>query len=327
MPRLLCFQMSSIARFAAVVGMATVAATSFHIAKVRAADIISIAGTTSGATLHTLAVATADLFTKELPELTAVPETGGSVSNMRLLQQDAIDMSVAGMPVPTFAALGVGPFEGPVDIKLGWIHGITTIHLIANDDSGIETIADLKGKRLAYGAAGSGVAAIFDPILRAHGLDPATDIQKAYLGPGEAIEALQNGQIEAAFAFSGVPGGRIQAAAAQNGIKFVRMNVEKTLETATSENVHLVATTIPNGTYEGVDEDVETVGVAIVTVINRNMDPALVQKMAALIEQNVDRLVQATPAAEGTRIATEKDAAEMRIPLHPGIAAYWEAKK
>ena len=135
----------------------------------------------------------------------------GSVDNINAILSGLRDSGFAQSDVAYWASTGTGTMEGkPPAEDLRTIAALFPehIHLIALKDSGINSVADLKGKRVSLDEPGSGTRVDAQMILEANGL-AVSDVQAEDLKPGPAAEALRNGKIDAFFIVAGYPTGSV----------------------------------------------------------------------------------------------------------------------
>src|SRR5918995_1880438 len=135
----------------------------------------------------------ADLLNKKLKVAASPQSTTASVDNMKLIRDGKADLAFVLADTAYDAVNGKGSFatETKADAKSLAVLYNNFTHVIVKDDSAIKTIADLKGKRVSMGAAGSGTEIIGNRTLEAYGLDPAKDIQRERLGVADSAPPLQ----------------------------------------------------------------------------------------------------------------------------------------
>src|SRR6266545_4057958 len=147
----------------------------------------------------------ADLLNKKLKVAASPQSTTASVDNMKLIRDGKADLAFVLADTAYDAVQGKGTFAPPetkADAKALAVLYNNFTHVIVRDDSPIKTIADLKGKRVNTGAAGSGTEIIANRTLEAYGLDPAKDIERQRTGVADAAAQLKDNKIDA-FVWSG----------------------------------------------------------------------------------------------------------------------------
>ena len=180
-------------------------------AQVETTKLLMATGGTGG-TYYPLGGGMANVWNDTIANLNVtVQSTGASVENIRLLAAGETELAMA-MNGPAIRAVsGTGEWEGkPVDniAAIGVIYP-EIMQIVAPKDSGIVTVADLKGKRVSVGPPGSGTASAALKILEAHGLDPDQDINKFQDTFADAARKIKDGQLDASFAVMAVPAASI----------------------------------------------------------------------------------------------------------------------
>jgi len=164
----------------------------------------------------------ASLISKNIPNVDANAEvTAASVDNMKLLQAGKADLTFSYTDVLYDAYLGQGAFKetGKVPARSLAVLFATLSHVVVSDESGIKTLADLRGKRVSVGAAGSGTEVLAKRLLEAVGIDPDTDFRRERLGVAESANAMKDKKLDAFFWGGGLPTAAILDLAATPGQK------------------------------------------------------------------------------------------------------------
>ena len=216
---------------------------------------------------------------------------------------------------------GTGEFEGgAIDAcALGILYTNFT-QLVASSESGIATVADLEGKRVSLGEAGSGTEIIGLRILEAAGLDPDSDIDRAQLGVAETVDALRDGTLDAGFWSGGLPTGALVDYASTRDMVLVPTG-EFVGDLQGTYGEYYLDSEIPADVYEGQAEAIAVVGVPNVLVVNTSMDEGLQEQLIALLFEHKDDLVAVHPAAEELDQETAGDVAFMDV--CPGAQTFY----
>ena len=173
---------------------------------------INIATGGTAGTYFPLGGAMAEILNDNIPGVNATAEaTNASVANVNLLNGGSVQLAFIQNDISYYAAEGVEMFE---DNQVSNLQALATLYpetvqIITLDKSGIKSVADMKGKRVAVGAAGSGVEANARQILAANGIT-YEDINVQYLSFAEAANGLKDGNIDAGFITAGFPTAAIQ---------------------------------------------------------------------------------------------------------------------
>jgi len=284
---------------------------------------INIASGGTAGTYFPLAGGMADIWNKNVAGVNATAQsTGASVANVNLLRDNKVDVIFAQNDVVYYAANGTELFDGN---QYADIRGMTTLYpetiqIVTLEDKGIDTVADLKGKKVAVGAAGSGTEANARQILEAAGIT-YDDIKAQYLSFSEAASNLKDGNIDAAFLTAGFPTAAVQDIAAQHDVKLVAVE-EAMADKLIADYPFYTKMVVPAGTYSGFDIDVETVSVKAMLAVSASLDEELVYNMVKALYDNPDRLTAAHK--KGAMITPDTGLDGMSIDLHPGAQKYFD---
>jgi len=289
---------------------------------------VSIASGGTGGTYYPLAGAMAGIWNDGIKGMNAAAQTtGASVANVNLLREGKADVIFVQNDIAYYAVNGLELFKDKAfpDMKGMAILYPETCQLIVLANSGIQNVAGLKGKKVAVGAAGSGVEANARQIMAAAGVTYA-DIQVQYLSFNEAASNLKDGNIDAAFLTAGHPTAAVQDISATKAINVVKID-DTIVAKLQSTYPFYTKTTIPAGTYKGVDADTQTVAVQAMLAVSAKLDAAVVEKMLQTMyaAAGSERLT-AAHAKAGAMITLQNAQAGMSLPLHAGAEKFYGKK-
>ena len=295
----------------------------FFAPQAMAAEFINVlTGGTSGV-YYPLGVALTQIYGKAMPDVkTSVQATKASAENLNLLQ--AARGEVAFTLGDTYSAAYTGNeeagFKAPLD-KLRTIAAIypNYIHFLASADSGIASLADLKGKRVSVGAPKSGTELNSRSILKAAGLSYEDLGKVEYLGYSESVELIKNRQLDATLLSSGLGVAAVRDLA--TAIKMVVIPIPAEVVTKIGDLSYSPGV-IPANTYNGQTADVPTVAVQNYLVTHTGAPTETVYKMTKVMFENLDAMVAAHAAAKAIDKATAGKGAP--VPLHPGAEKYYK---
>ena len=279
-------------------------------------------GGTAG-TYYPIGGAMAEILNKMIPGMNASAQsTGATVANINMLKEGSVDLAIVQNDITYYAANGIEMFK---DKKVDNLRGIATLYpetcqIITLDKSGIKSVAELKGKRVAVGAAGSGVEANARQILSAYGIT-YDDIQVQYLSFGEAASALKDNNVDAAFITAGYPTAAVQDIASQNKVRLLPVDPDKA-DALIAKYPFYTKTTIPAGTYAGFEVDVPAISVMAMLVATDKVDDALGYDITKALFTNLDKLKNAH--AVGKMISKEGAQKGMPIKLNAGAEKYFK---
>ena len=189
-------------------------------------------------------------------------------------------------------------------------------------DPAIKSVADLKGKKVSIGAAGSGVYFNAVDILAAAGLTEK-DIQPQYQSFADSADALKDGKIDAAFIVAGAPTPAIQELCTTAKAYLVPVDgdvAKKLMETSPYYTTYK----IPAKTYDGQEKEVTTVTVKATLIVSASASEDDVYNITKAIFDNVDAITEAH--AKGAELSIENATDGITVPFHAGAAKYFKEK-
>src|SRR5438132_2855755 len=216
----------------------------------------------------------ADMLTKKMKVAASAQSTPASVDNMKLIRDGKADLAFTLADTAYDAVKGLNRFAPPeakADAKTIAVMYSNYDHLVAKAGAGINTVTDLKGKRVSIGAAGSGTETKAIRVLEAYGLNATTDIQPQRLNAQDSADALRDGKVDAFFFDGGLPTGAVSDLANSTSIKLIDQTDAIAKMNAKYGNFYF-AGKIPKGTYKGQDADVVTAGTTNALVVPATRD-------------------------------------------------------
>jgi len=268
----------------------------------------------------------ADMLSKKMKVAASPQTTPASVDNMKLIRDGKADLAFTLADTAYDAINGKGRFAPPeakVDAKTIAVMYSNYMHIAAKAGSGINTVADLKGKRVSIGAAGSGTETKGIRILEAYGLNATTDIQPQRLNAQDSADALRDGKVDAFFFDGGLPTGAVSDLANSTSIKLIDQTDAIAKMNAKYGNFYF-AGKIPKGTYKGNDADVVTAGTANLLVVPSSFDAAFVKAILTAMFDNQADLVLVHPEAKNLKLDTATQGSP--IDFHPGAIDFYKSK-
>ncbi|MCG4452842.1 TAXI family TRAP transporter solute-binding subunit [Pseudomonas sp. MMS21-TM103] len=303
--------------------LAAAAALTASTAAFAAPTFINIlTGGTSGV-YYPIGVALSQLYSTGIDGAkTSVQATKASVENLNLLQSGRGELALALGDSVADAWNGVedAGFKTPLK-KLRAIAGTypNYIQIVANKESGIATLADLKGKRISVGAPKSGTELNARAIFAAAGLSYDDMAKVEFLPYAESVELIKNRQLDATLQSSGLGMAAIRDLAATLPINFVAIPADVTAKIG---NAAYQPAMIPAGTYDGQDVDIATVAIKNILVSHEDVSEEVAYQMTKLMFDNLERLGNAHSAAKDIKL--DGAAKSLPIPLHPGAERFYK---
>lgn len=247
--------------------------------------------------------------------------TKGSQENIRRLQQDELELGLSNAAISYFAARGEAGWNEEYDIRAIATLAPNVAMFITRADSGIQNIADLKGKRVITGPAGAGFQMFIEPILAEHGL-AWDDITSLNATQTDSVDQLADGSADAAFLGGAVPTGSISQATSTFDVHFIPFE-PKIRETLIEKYPFFHPATIPAGTYKNLDEDFPGLNVGSMHLITSgSQDEELMYQITKTIWENREEIAAQHPAGKALNPANV--ARDTGIDYHPGAIRYYQ---
>ena len=284
---------------------------------------INIATGGTAGTYYPIGGAMAEILNKAIPGMNASAQsTGATVANINMLKEGSVDLAIVQNDITYYAVNGTEMFK---DKKVENLRGIAALYpetcqIVTLESTGIKSIADLKGKRVAVGAAGSGAEANARQILEAYGIT-YDDIDEQFLSFGEAASALKDGNVDAAFVTAGFPTAAVQDITSQNKVRLLPIEADKA-DALIAKYPFYTKTKIPAGTYAGFDEEVPGSSVMAMLVATDKVDEKLGYDITKALFDNIEKLQAAHSAAKQITKESAKDG--MSIELNAGAERYYK---
>lgn len=248
--------------------------------------------------------------------------TGGSLENLRRLESSEVQLAMSNSTITWSAVRGEEGFDKTYDVKAVMTLFPLVAMFVTREGSGVESIQDLKGKRVAVGPEGAGFEYFIRPILRAHGLT-YDDFEDVYGGMQTTVGYLQDESIAATFLGGGLRASSITNAASTMDIKLVPYG-EQQRQQLIADIPSFSGMTVPAETYKGQTEDFAGLNVGSAHLIVRSdASEEFVRKVVKIIYENREQIAE--KHAAGRSITPENVVRNTGVDFHPGaIAAYKE---
>ncbi|HJV46657.1 MAG TPA: TAXI family TRAP transporter solute-binding subunit [Bacillota bacterium] len=279
---------------------------------------------TGGATgpYDTIGAALAKVYKNQLGYNATVRPTDGSVENVKLLESKKADLAFAMSDVASFALMGQEDFKinGPnQNIKAVAGLYLNYVQIVTLGESHIQSVFDLKGKRVGVGAPNSGVELNARMILEGHGIT-YNDLKAEYLSYAEAIEQLKNNSIDAAFVTSGLPNPAVLDLQRSKKVEIVPIQPTDIIQ-LTQRFPFFEKAELPVGVYQN-KRPVPTVAIRNILLVRSDLSDGQVYKLTKTFFENLKLLQDAHEAAN--QIARKDAGKDLVVPLHPGAKKYYD---
>lgn len=290
---------------------------------------LAIATGTTGGVYYPLGGGLANILSRNIPGMSATVEvTGGSVANNQLLGAGRVGLIFTQVDASVDAVAGKDRFVGrPVKVRAIAVLYTNRMQVVTTTASGINSLADMKGKRISTGAPGSATEVMALRLIEGAGLDRDKDFRaRERLSPAESTNAMKDGKIDAYFFVSGVPTSAVTDLAASPGVtirlidhdQYVPQIVEKYGPVYFPE-------VIPANVYPGQTTPNRQMSVANIVAVLDTMPDAMVTKIVENMWNGRAELAQVHAAARDFVLEGQKTAAA-GVPWHPAAEAFWKAQ-
>jgi TRAP transporter TAXI family solute receptor len=267
-------------------------------------------------------------LSKHVPGMQATAEvTGGSVDNLKLIATGKPYIGLSMTDAALDAYKGEQKFSGnKVPLRTLMILYPNRMHVVSVEGTGINKIADLKGKRVSTGSPGSATEVMAFRIIEAAGLDKDKDMTRERLSVAESVNAIKDKKIDAFFWVGGLPTAAVTDLANTPATK-IKMIDHADLVPAMNKkwgNLY-VEDVIPKETYKGMDAENKQATVMNILVAHENMDEKTAYNIVKTIFERRDDLIAVHKEAANFKLENQK-AAATPVPFHPGAAKYFAEK-
>jgi TRAP transporter TAXI family solute receptor len=277
-------------------------------------------GGTAG-TYYAFGSALAQILNEDTKIPITVQSTGASRANIQLINAGEVEIAIVQNDVMDYAWRGVDLFNGERITSFASMAGLyaEVCQIVANPASGIRTIADLKGKNVSVGDAGSGVEFNARQILQAYGIT-FDDIGKQNLGFAASADALRDNKIDAFFCVAGAPTPAIIDLATNRDI--IILEVDETHAAQLMRDYPFYTRfPVPAGSYRGQNTDVMTMAVKATFIVSNKLSEDTVYRLTKSLFENKTKIVAAH--AKGTELSPSYAVEGISVPFHPGAAKYF----
>ena len=287
-------------------------------------EFISVGTAPIGGVFYTVGSAVCDVVNEAQGDLgwrVSAESTGGSMENIRLLSQGKLQFAMSNSSITYFAVRGEEGWEETHATQSVMTLFPNVAQFVVPASSEIQSLADLKGKRVYLGPEGAGFEYFVRPILAAHGLS-LDDIDARYGSQQSAVDLLGDGAVDAAMVGGGIPSPALSQIAQANPVRLVPFDEEARAKLV-ADYPFFAEATIPGGTYDGIEEDFAGLNVGSAHLVtDEAVDDEMVYQFTKLVWENRAKIAERHRAA---RAITEKNAVrDNGTPFHPGAIRFYE---
>ncbi|MGL4635783.1 MAG: TAXI family TRAP transporter solute-binding subunit [Beijerinckiaceae bacterium] len=284
---------------------------------------ISIATGGTGGAYYPIGGGIANLISKNITGVEATAEvTGGGVDNIRLLSSNSVEIGFANAGIVQDALTGQDRFAGkPVPLRTLVALFPNRMHVVTLEGKGIETMEQLRGKRVSTGAPGSGTEVIAFRILEAYGINRYTGIKRERLSAAESVNALKDGKIDAFIFGAAMPVASITDLAATPGIRMRLIDHGDAVDRMNQKFGNIFSRgSVPAGVYPNHERVVSSVDIYDLIVVPESFDAELAHRIVKLMFEAKKDLVAVHRNMEAMVVQNQRALAT--APLHAGAERY-----
>jgi TRAP transporter TAXI family solute receptor len=275
----------------------------------------------STGTYYAFGSAVAQILTEKTGIQVTIQSTGASKANIQLIDAGEVEIAIVQNDVMDYAWRGVDLFNGEKTTSFSTMAAVyaEVCQIVASANSGITSVADLRGKNVSVGDAGSGVEFNARQILEVYGIS-FNDIGKQNLGFGASADALRDGKIDAFFCVAGAPTPAIIDLATNRDIILLEID-DAAASRLMRDYPFYTQFPVSAGSYKGQNADVMTLAVKATFIVSNKVSEDTVYKLTKALFQN-QGLIEAAHA-KGRELSTSYAIDGISVPFHPGAAKYY----
>jgi len=275
-----------------------------------------------GGSWYPLGGAIADAIQKEIPGVTLTVAPGGGVANVEAVELGKCDIGFSNSSSGVDAIYGRPPFKQ----KITNMRQLANLYpqyfqIVVLEDSGVKSVAELKGKAISPGPRGHTGEFAATQVLEIYGLSYKDMSKVHHVGYSDTVALMKDGHCEGWLLCTTIPASSIMDLASARKIRLISLPDDK-IKAMQKLNAGYIRRVIPKGTYQGVDYDVHGFGFFTHLVISAKLSEDLVYKVTKTLVKNLPRYGDVIKEMQGV---TPKDLAlDIGIPFHPGALKYFK---
>ena len=283
---------------------------------------ITIGAASQGGFWYTFAGAYGNKIEEELGSSVAVVE-GGSLANIEGIANGQFQMGFSNAQNVVEALEGFGGFDEPVSGFSGVAALYPNVnHIIVREGSGIETISDLRGKRVSPGIKGYGGEIAFREILELNGMSYDDLAQVEYIGTSDAANQLRDGQLDAVVTMLVTPVAVVEELDASVGVQLVPIS-DETVSGLQEQNPGYIDYTIPKEVYGG-EQDIQSIAAQTTVLVAENLPEDYVYDLTRILIENRDQWANINIGMQDFDAEYAVSHIPEDLSLHPGAMSYYE---
>jgi len=266
------------------------------------------------------------MMTNYVPNMEGTAEpSGASLENIRKLGTGEMNLGFSLSDTAYEAWKGIETYEGKAFPKLrGFLSSFPSIlHIVTTENSGINSLKDIKGKRVAVGPAGSSTALISEKLFSLYGIT-FDDIKPLYLSFNEILTGLQDDSVDIGLWMTVTPNGAMLSFATEHNAKLIPIDDDTNKKLSEKYPAHYKAV-IPGGLYPGIEDEVNSTAImGVVYGTSEGFTETEAYELTKAIWDHRDEWVNAHSIAKGITLETAIEG--QSLPLHVGAYKYYKEK-
>jgi TRAP transporter TAXI family solute receptor len=275
-----------------------------------------------GGSWYPLGGAIADAIQKEIPGVTLSVSPGGGIANVEGVELGKCDIGFSNSSSAVDGLYGRPPFKK----KMESMRQLANLYpqyfqMVVREDSGIKSVADLKGKSIAPGPKGHTGELLAQQVLEIYGLSYKDMAKIHHVQYSDSVSLMKDGHAHAFILGTTIPASSILDLAADRKIRLLSLPDDK-IKALQKLNAGYLKRVIPKGTYPGVDYDVPGVGYFTHLVISAKLPDDLVYKITKTLANNLPRFADVVKDMKG--VVPKDLALDIGVPFHPGALKYFK---
>ncbi len=282
---------------------------------------VKIFGGTTGGSWNIATTIIGNFLPNDIPGIRCTVSPGAALSNVAGVNSGDIQLAISKAPTTFDGYNGVEPFTEKTTkvMNMGYLYTEHT-HILVAADSGIDSIEDLKGKRLTTFAKGNTAEVITRDILSVYDMTYDDMAKVSFANLNDMGEQFKDGLTDALCFASAVPVSVVMDIASVRDIKLLEIPDDK-MEALQEISPAYMRNVIPAGTYKGVEGEIKTMGNAQHLIVSSDLDEDFVYQMTKSIVENLDQLGEGH--AVYAELTPELMAQDLNMPMHPGAEKYY----
>lgn len=283
---------------------------------------VTIYGGTTGGSWNIATQIIGNFLPQDISGIRCTVSPGAAYSNVQGVQDGSIILGISKLPTTVDGYNAVKPFTKKCDkvMNMGFLY-TEHYHIIVPADSKVQSVADLKGKRLTTFAVGNTAEVIARDLLSTYGMTYKDMSNVSYSSLSDMAEQFKDGQTDCLMFASALPVSEVMDICSVRKIRLIDVPDDK-LEAMQKISPAFQRVTIPAGTYQGVDQKCETLGCAQHMIVSSDLSADFVYAMTKSIVTHLDKL--GAGHVVYAQLTPELMAQDLGIPMHPGAEKYYK---